>query len=44
MMLGISRQTLSRELKGLEQLGAIRIGYRSIELADAKLLQGTDAG
>lgn len=32
MMLGISRQTLSKELKLLERVGAIRIGYRSIEL------------
>lgn len=32
MMLGISRQTLSKELKLLESLGAIRTGYRCIEL------------
>ena len=40
MMLGISRQTLSKELKLLEQLGAIHIGYRCIELLSEERLRG----
>lgn len=40
MMLGISRQTLSKELKLLEQLGAIRIGYRCLELLSEERLRG----
>jgi CRP-like cAMP-binding protein len=39
MMLGISRQTLSKELKQLEALGAIHIGYRSIELLSGTALR-----
>ena len=39
MMLGISRQTLSKELKLLEELGAIHIGYRSIELLSEERLR-----
>jgi CRP/FNR family transcriptional regulator, cyclic AMP receptor protein len=38
-MLGISRQTLSKELKLLEELGAIHIGYRSIELLSEERLR-----
>ena len=45
MMLGISRQTLSKELKLLEQQGAIRIGYRHITLlSDAGALSELSAG
>ena len=40
MMLGISRQTLSKELKLLEALGAIRIGYRCLELVSEDSLRG----
>jgi CRP-like cAMP-binding protein len=39
MMLGISRQTLSKELKMLETLGALRIGYRRIELLSETVLR-----
>ena len=39
MMLGISRQTLSKELKQLEALKAIRIGYRCIELLSETALR-----
>lgn len=42
MMLGISRQTLSKELKLLEGLEAIRIGYRCIELLSEERLRGAD--
>ncbi|MES2263079.1 MAG: Crp/Fnr family transcriptional regulator [Pseudomonadota bacterium] len=44
MMLGISRQTLSKELKLLAQQHIIRIGYRSIEvLSEQGLRAMTDA-
>jgi CRP/FNR family transcriptional regulator, cyclic AMP receptor protein len=39
MMLGITRQTLSKELKALVADGAIRLGYRSIEIASAARLE-----
>ncbi|TFW09466.1 Crp/Fnr family transcriptional regulator [Oxalobacteraceae bacterium OM1] len=43
MMLGISRQTLNIELKQLVELGAIRVGYRHIELlSEEHLLNMTD--
>ncbi|MDT7836301.1 helix-turn-helix domain-containing protein [Aquabacterium sp. OR-4] len=32
MMIGITRQTLALELKAMAQAGAIRIGYRRIEI------------
>lgn len=42
MMLGISRQTLSRELKLLEQQDIIRIGYRCIEVISEAGLRAAD--
>ncbi|CAJ0786272.1 Cyclic AMP receptor protein [Ralstonia condita] len=43
MMLGISRQTLSKELQALVRLGAIRLRYGHIEIEDmAALLNATD--
>jgi CRP/FNR family transcriptional regulator, cyclic AMP receptor protein len=39
MMLGITRQTLSKELKALVEGGAIALGYRSIEIASAGTLE-----
>lgn len=45
MMLGISRQTLSKELQALVKLGAIRLRYGHIEIQDMALLQSaSDAG
>jgi len=38
MMLGISRQTLSKELQALVKLGAIRLRYGHIEIQDMPLL------
>ena len=38
MMLGISRQTLSKELQALVKLGAIRLRYGQIEIQDMALL------
>lgn len=38
MMLGISRQTLSKELQALVKLGAIRLRYGHIEIQDMTLL------
>jgi len=38
MMLGISRQTLSKELQALVKLGAIRLRYGHIEIQDMALL------
>lgn len=45
MMLGLSRQTLSKELQALVQAGAVVLGYGRIEIASAALLQrfGTDS-
>lgn len=44
MMLGISRQTLSKELQALVKLGAIRLRYGHIEIQDmALLLDASDA-
>jgi len=40
MMLGISRQTLSKELQALVKLGAIRLRYGHIEIQDMALLLG----
>jgi CRP/FNR family cyclic AMP-dependent transcriptional regulator len=39
MMLGLSRQTLSKELQALVQAGAVVLGYGRIEIASAALLQ-----
>lgn len=39
MMLGVSRQTLSKELQGLVQAGAVVLGYGRIEIASAAVLQ-----
>jgi CRP/FNR family cyclic AMP-dependent transcriptional regulator len=39
MMLGVSRQTLSKELQGLAQAGAIALGYGKIAIASVALLQ-----
>ncbi|MGZ5195447.1 MAG: Crp/Fnr family transcriptional regulator [Ramlibacter sp.] len=39
MMLGITRQTLSKELKALVEGGAIALGYRSIAIASATALE-----
>nr|WP_311527069.1 Crp/Fnr family transcriptional regulator [uncultured Ralstonia sp.] len=45
MMLGISRQTLSKELQALVKLGAIRLRYGHIEIQDMALLLGaSEAG
>lgn len=45
MMLGISRQTLNKELQALVKLGAIRLRYGHIEIQDmALLLQASEAG
>jgi CRP/FNR family transcriptional regulator, cyclic AMP receptor protein len=38
-MLGITRQTLSKELKALVAGGAIVLGYRSIEINSAAALE-----
>jgi CRP/FNR family cyclic AMP-dependent transcriptional regulator len=39
MMLGITRQTLSKELKMLVELGAVVLGYGRIEIASAPALE-----
>lgn len=39
MMLGITRQTLSKELKALQALGAVSMRYRRIEIVSAAKLQ-----
>ncbi|MDB5900557.1 MAG: Crp/Fnr family transcriptional regulator [Ramlibacter sp.] len=39
MMLGVSRQTLSKELQGLAQAGAVSLGYGQIEISSAALLK-----
>jgi CRP/FNR family transcriptional regulator, cyclic AMP receptor protein len=39
MMLGITRQTLSKELKALVADGAITLGYRNIEIVSAGVLE-----
>lgn len=39
MMLGLSRQTLSKELQGLAQAGAIALGYGRIEIASVERLR-----
>lgn len=39
MMLGISRQTLSKELQGMVQAGAVVLGYGKIEIASARELE-----
>lgn len=38
MMLGVTRQTLSKELKSLSQQGVIRLAYRAIEIVSAEKL------
>jgi CRP-like cAMP-binding protein len=44
MMLGITRQTLNRELKALVQGGAIALGYGRIEIASVRALESLAAG
>lgn len=46
MMLGITRQTLSKELKALERAGAVALGYGQIEIASLNALteQGLSTG
>lgn len=39
MMLGVSRQTLSKELQALAQAGAVSLGYGKIAIASAALLE-----
>lgn len=39
MMLGVTRQTLSKELGELARAGALKLGYRSIDILDAALLE-----
>lgn len=39
MMLGVSRQTLSKELRGLAQAGAITLGYGRIAIASVEKLE-----
>lgn len=39
MMLGVSRQTLSKELQGLAREGAIELGYGKIAIASASRLE-----
>jgi DNA-binding MarR family transcriptional regulator len=39
MMLGVTRQTLSKEVKAMEEAGAIALGYRRIEIASVGLLE-----
>jgi CRP/FNR family transcriptional regulator, cyclic AMP receptor protein len=39
MMLGITRQTLSKELKALVEAGAVELGYGRIVIASAKVLE-----
>lgn len=39
MMLGVSRQTLSKELQGLAKEGAIELGYGRIAIASVPLLE-----
>lgn len=38
MMLGLTRQTLGKELGELARAGALKLGYRSIDIVDAELL------
>ncbi len=44
MMLGISRQTLSKELQALAGYGAISLSYRCIGVESAALLERLCAG
>jgi CRP/FNR family transcriptional regulator, cyclic AMP receptor protein len=44
MMLGVSRQTLSKELQGLVRAGAITLGYGRIEIASARRLEELGVG
>jgi CRP/FNR family transcriptional regulator, cyclic AMP receptor protein len=44
MMLGITRQTLSKELKALVTSGAIVLGYRNIQIASAPKLEAWGMG
>ena len=39
MMLGLTRQTLGKELGELARAGALKLGYRSISIVDAALLE-----
>ena len=43
MMLGITRQTLSKELKALAAAGAVTLGYGRIAIASAAKLEGLGA-
>jgi CRP-like cAMP-binding protein len=38
MMLGMSRQSLSKELKFFEQAGLLRLGYRSVRILSLEKL------
>lgn len=44
MMLGITRQTLNKELKALVQGGALVLGYGRIEIASVRALESLAAG
>jgi CRP/FNR family transcriptional regulator, cyclic AMP receptor protein len=44
MMLGITRQTLSKELKLLAAHGAISLGYGRIDIESPALLERLGAG
>ena len=44
MMLGITRQTLSRELAALARDGVLRLGYRRIEILSVDGLQALADG
>ena len=43
MMLGITRQTLSKELKALAAQGALALGYGRIEVVSLPLLEALGA-
>ena len=44
MMLGITRQTLSKELSALVAEGAVVLGYRRIEIASVEVLERLGKG
>ena len=44
MMLGVTRQTLSKELKVLAAQGAVLLRYRRIEIVSATRLQALSDG
>jgi CRP/FNR family transcriptional regulator, cyclic AMP receptor protein len=43
MMLGLTRQTLSKELKALAAAGAVTLGYGRIVITSAAKLEGLGA-